>query len=94
MAEADQPADRIELRGLRSMAVVGTEPEIMLTGPMPATRKALDKAGLSVGDIDLFEVNEAFASVPLAFQRCPRSSLKSVFGAASGFRSGRPWPSQ
>ncbi|TVQ94911.1 MAG: acetyl-CoA C-acetyltransferase [Deltaproteobacteria bacterium] len=52
---------------VRSMAVVGEEPLIMLTGPMPATRKALQRAGMSVGDIDLFEVNEAFASVVLAF---------------------------
>ena len=39
----------------------------MLTGPMPATEKALTRAGMTVGDIDLFEVNEAFAAVPMAF---------------------------
>ena len=50
-------------------AVTSTDPTIMLTGPAPATRKALAKAGLSVEDIDLFEVNEAFASVPLAWLR-------------------------
>ncbi|SDG93679.1 acetyl-CoA C-acetyltransferase [Lentzea fradiae] len=50
-----------------SVAVVGTEPTIMLTGPAPSARKALDKAGLSVEDIDLFEVNEAFSSVVLKF---------------------------
>jgi acetyl-CoA C-acetyltransferase len=50
-------------------AVVGTEPTIMLTGPAPAARKALDKAGLTVDDIDLFEVNEAFAAVVLKFLR-------------------------
>ncbi|MDP2340593.1 MAG: thiolase family protein [Deltaproteobacteria bacterium] len=54
---------------IKSMAVVGSEPEIMLTGPMPATRKALAMAKMSVGDVDLFEVNEAFASVPLAFMK-------------------------
>lgn len=48
-------------------AVTGTDPTIMLTGPAPATRKALSKAGLTVQDIDLFEVNEAFASVVLKF---------------------------
>ena len=48
-------------------AVTSTDPTIMLTGPAPATRKALAKAGLSVEDIDLFEVNEAFASVVLKF---------------------------
>lgn len=50
-----------------SAAVVGTEPTIMLTGPAPATRKALKIAGLTISDIDLFEVNEAFASVVLKF---------------------------
>ena len=52
---------------IRSMAVVGEEPLIMLTAPMPATRKALQRAGMEVSDIDLFEVNEAFAVVPMAF---------------------------
>ncbi|MDQ2836875.1 MAG: acetyl-CoA C-acetyltransferase [Actinomycetota bacterium] len=49
--------------------VVAEEPTIMLTGPAPAARKALAKAGLSIGDIDLFEVNEAFAAVVLKFLR-------------------------
>jgi acetyl-CoA C-acetyltransferase len=43
-------------------AVIGAEPTIMLTGPAPATRKALHRAGLTLGDIDLFEINEAFAA--------------------------------
>ncbi|KAA1422964.1 acetyl-CoA C-acetyltransferase [Mumia zhuanghuii] len=46
-------------------AAVGSEPTIMLTGPTPATRKVLDRAGLTVDDIDLFELNEAFAAVVL-----------------------------
>jgi acetyl-CoA C-acetyltransferase len=50
-------------------AVIGAEPTIMLTGPAPATRKALHRAGLTLGDIDLFEINEAFAAVVLKFQR-------------------------
>jgi acetyl-CoA C-acetyltransferase len=52
-----------------SVGVVGSEPTIMLTGPAPSARKALAKAGLTVGDIDLFEVNEAFAAVVLKFMR-------------------------
>lgn len=48
-------------------AVVGVDPTIMLTGPIPATQMVLEKAGLSLGDIDLIEVNEAFASVPIAW---------------------------
>jgi acetyl-CoA C-acetyltransferase len=50
-------------------ATVGVEPTLMLAGPAPATRKALDRAGLALDDIDLFEVNEAFAAVVLRFQR-------------------------
>ena len=50
-------------------AVTSTDPTIMLTGPAPATRKAPAKAGLSVSDIDLFEVNEAFASVVMKFMK-------------------------
>jgi len=49
--------------------VVGSEPTIMLTGPTPAVRKALARAGMAVGDIDLWEINEAFAAVPLKTAR-------------------------
>jgi acetyl-CoA C-acetyltransferase len=52
-----------------STAVVGSEPTIMLTGPAPAARKALKRVGLTPADIDLYEINEAFASVVLKFQR-------------------------
>lgn len=50
-----------------SFAVVGDDPLFMLTGPIPATRRILDRSGLSIGDLDAYEVNEAFASVPLAW---------------------------
>ena len=50
-------------------AATGADPVIMLTGPTPATRKVLDRAGLTVDDIDLFELNEAFAAVVLKFQK-------------------------
>jgi acetyl-CoA C-acetyltransferase len=52
---------------VRATSKIGTEPSIMLTGPLPATRRALAAAGMEVGDIDLFEVNEAFAAVVLMF---------------------------
>jgi acetyl-CoA C-acetyltransferase len=52
-----------------SVAVSGADPTIMLTGPAPASRKALAKAGLQVGDIDLWEMNEAFAAVAMRFMR-------------------------
>ncbi|WP_454883161.1 acetyl-CoA C-acetyltransferase [Sphingomonas oryzagri] len=54
---------------VHAMTVVGDDPVFMLTAPIPATRRALERSGLTINDIDLFEVNEAFASVVLAWQR-------------------------
>ncbi len=54
---------------IRAMATVGHDPTLMLNGPVPAARKALAKAGMALKDIDLFEINEAFAVVPLKFMR-------------------------
>lgn len=54
---------------VKAAAVIGSEPTIMLTGPTPAVRKALAKAGMAVGDIDLWEINEAFAVVPMKTAR-------------------------
>ena len=51
----------------RAGAVAGADPVLMLTGPIPATEKVLGKAGVALGDVGVFEVNEAFASVPLAW---------------------------
>ena len=65
-------ADELGLRKrarIVARAVVGSDPELMLTGPIPATRKALAMAGLTVDQIDAFEINEAFACVPLAWAR-------------------------
>src|ERR1051325_11173355 len=67
--------DAVRRHGLRprarfqSFSVVGSDPVLMLTGPIPATRKALARGGLSLDDIDLFEINEAFAPVVLAWSR-------------------------
>lgn len=55
------------LARIHAMSVVAGDPVLMLEGPIPGTRRVLDRAGLSIGDIDYFEVNEAFASVPLAW---------------------------
>ncbi len=52
---------------IKAFAIVGSEPTIMLTGPIPATRKVLKRAGMNISDIDLFEVNEAFAAIPMLF---------------------------
>ena len=54
---------------VRAMASVGSEPVIMLTAPGPASRRALQKAGMEVDDIDLWEINEAFACVPMKTMR-------------------------
>ncbi len=65
-------------------SVVGSDPTIMLTGPIPATRKVLEKAGLHMEDIDVFEVNEAFAPVPLAWQKELDVDIEklNIFGGA------------
>ena len=57
---------------------VGVDPIIMLTGPIPATHKLLDRNDLAVDDIDLFEVNEAFSSVVLAWQRELKPDMERV----------------
>ena len=54
---------------IKATAKIGTDPTIMLTGPVPVTEKILRDAGMTIGDIDLFEVNEAFAAVVLRFQQ-------------------------
>lgn len=65
-------------------AVVGDDPVLMLTGVIPATRKLLERAGIDIGDIDAYEVNEAFASVPLAWERELRTDPEklNVYGGA------------
>jgi acetyl-CoA C-acetyltransferase len=68
-AEAGQRAGLKPRARIRAFANIGSEPAIMLTGPVPVTEKVLRKAGMSIGDIDLFEVNEAFAAVVLRFMQ-------------------------
>ncbi|MEQ8315400.1 MAG: acetyl-CoA C-acyltransferase [Gammaproteobacteria bacterium] len=63
---------------IHSLAVVGSDPVIMLEGPIPATQKVLEKAGLSIDDIDLYEVNEAFGSVPLAWAKAVGADLDKL----------------
>lgn len=68
-------ADAVQRLGVKprakivSFATVGSDPTLMLTGPIEATRKVLQKAGLAVSDIDIFEVNEAFAPVPMMWMK-------------------------
>lgn len=63
---------------IHSLAVVGSDPVIMLEGPIPATEKVLEKAGLSIDDIDLYEVNEAFGSVPLSWAKALGADLDKL----------------
>ena len=63
---------------IHSLAVVGSDPVIMLEGPIPATQKVLQKAGLKIEDIDLYEVNEAFGSVPLAWAKAIGADLSKL----------------
>ena len=61
-----------------AMSVIGSDPVIMLEGPIPATEKVLERAGLEMADIDLFEVNEAFGSVPLSWAKAMNADLKKL----------------
>jgi len=66
----DEKAKSLGLKAIAKIhtaVLAGSDPVIMLTAPIPATQKALKKSGLSLGDIGVFEVNEAFAPVPLAW---------------------------
>jgi acetyl-CoA acyltransferase len=69
---------------LLATVTVGSDPHLMLTGPVPATKKALEKAGLSMDDIDVFEVNEAFATVVKMWEKemQPDMSKVNIFGGA------------
>ncbi|MER5996660.1 acetyl-CoA C-acetyltransferase [Streptomyces viridosporus] len=73
-----------------SAAVSGSEPTIMLTGPAPATRKALARAGLTIDDIDLVEINEAFAAVVLRFVKDLGLSLEKVNVNGGAIALGHP----
>ncbi len=70
--------------------VVGVDPVTMLTGPIPATRSILERAGLTVDDIDLFEVNEAFAPVVLAWKRELRPDMERVNVNGGAIALGHP----
>lgn len=83
-------ADKARELGLKprarlvAMVTVGSDPHLMLTGPVPATKKVLDRAGMSMDDIDVFEVNEAFGAVVKMWEKemHPDMSKVNVFGGA------------
>jgi acetyl-CoA acyltransferase len=73
-----------------SFALAGVDPVTMLTGPIPATKKVLEKAGLTLDDIDLIEINEAFASVVLAWQKELNVDLSKVNVNGGAIALGHP----
>ena len=75
---------------IHHMSVRGDDPVFMLTGPIPATRYALEKSGMSLDDIDLFECNEAFASIVLAWARELDVPLDKVNVNGGGIALGHP----
>lgn len=88
--------DAVETHGLRARArildqtTVGVDPIIMLTGPIPATRKLLDRNGMTIDDIDLFEINEAFGSVVLAWERELKPDMDRVNVNGGAIALGHP----
>src|SRR6266571_1125739 len=78
------------LARVHTLAVVGSDPVLMLTGPIEATRKALDRAGMKAGDIDVFEVNEAFAPVLLAWSEDTGASLDRANPNGGAIAHGHP----
>jgi len=88
--EAGEKAGLKPRAKVRMCAVIGSEPTIMLTGPTPAVRKALAKAGMAVSDIDLWEVNEAFATVPMKTARDLGVSLDRVNVNGGAIAMGHP----
>ncbi|MER5528740.1 thiolase family protein [Streptomyces sp. NPDC002677] len=90
---AGETAERLGLRPLarlHAFAVTGSDPLLMLTGVIPATEKVLRRAGLSLGDIDLFEVNEAFSSVVLAWRQETGADLSKVNVHGGAIALGHP----
>ncbi|AOH53420.1 acetyl-CoA acetyltransferase [Peribacillus muralis] len=75
---------------VHTRVVVGSDPTLMLTGPIPATQKALEKAGLSIDDIDIFEVNEAFAPVPIAWLKETGADPKKLNPNGGAIALGHP----
>ncbi|AWK74847.1 acetyl-CoA acetyltransferase [Rhodococcus oxybenzonivorans] len=88
--------EAVDTHGLHARArildqtTVGVDPIIMLTGPIPATQKLLDRNGMSINDIDLFEVNEAFSSVVLAWERELKPDMDKVNVNGGAIALGHP----
>jgi acetyl-CoA acetyltransferase family protein len=86
-------ADELGLKGrarIVDQATVGVDPVLMLTGPIPATRKILDRNGITIDDLDLIEVNEAFASVIAAWERELEPDVEKVNVNGGAIALGHP----
>ncbi|MFD4972917.1 thiolase family protein [Streptomyces sp. NPDC058424] len=93
MLASREAADRHGLRPrarILDQTTVGVDPIIMLTGPIPATRKLLERNGMSIDDIDLIEINEAFSSVVLAWERELRPDMNKVNVNGGAIALGHP----
>lgn len=93
LVTSEKAAERLGLRPrarILSMSVIGDDPILMLSGPIAATRMALERAGLTIDDIDAAEVNEAFASVPLAWQRELKLPLEKLNPRGGAIALGHP----
>jgi acetyl-CoA C-acetyltransferase len=93
LVASEQGASRLGLTPrakIRDTVLVGSDPVLMLTGPIPATRALLERNGLTMADIDLFEINEAFASVVLAWQRELEPDVEKVNPNGGAIALGHP----
>ena len=75
---------------IKAFANIGSEPSIMLTGPIDVTQKVLKKAGMSIKDIDLYELNEAFASVVLRYMQALKISHDKINVCGGAIAMGHP----
>jgi acetyl-CoA C-acetyltransferase len=89
-AEAGRKAGLTPRARIRAFANIGSEPGIMLTGPAPASEKALRRAGMTKGDIDLYEINEAFASVVLRYLQAMDIDMSQVNVNGGAIAMGHP----
>jgi acetyl-CoA C-acetyltransferase len=78
------------LARVKQTALVGCDPVLMLEGPIPATRKVLDAEGITVDDVDVFEINEAFASVVLAWEKELHPDMEKVNPNGGAIALGHP----
>jgi acetyl-CoA acyltransferase len=91
MSEARAKALKLTPRArIEATSLAGVDPTIMLTGPIPATQRVLKKAGLKIDQIDLFEINEAFASVVLAWERELHPDMERVNVNGGAIALGHP----